>query len=203
MQLVIVHLTLFSASLVSDKHGDQQKRTTNAMPYASKVHSNETQHTKNMYARAQFMATAFALVGRPSLSFIPTLGIQSAPFLMTLVRKGKIPASVYHMVYAWTLLLPLPATMLLVHHDPHILKDILLAFATGALAQFFRTKIQLGKHICWLMAPAIVYVAEPYFSATVARLDPDSSAIAYYVAIIAGLARNLYLIPHIIVKPPA
>ena len=55
----------------------------------------------------------------------------------------------------------------------------------------------------WLVAPAIVYVAEPYFSATVARLDPDSSAMAYHAAMIAGLARNLYLIPNITVKPPA
>lgn len=198
MQLVFTHLALFSASLVSDKYGDQQKRTTNAMPYASRVGPSEAQHTKNMYARAQFLATAFALVGCPSLSFVPVLGIQSAPLLMTLVRKGKIPASTYHRVYAWTLLLPLPATMCIVHHNPHLLKDILLAFATGALAQFARTKIRLGKHACWLVAPTISYLAEPHLAATVACLDPVTSASAFHLAIIAGLARNLYLIPHII-----
>ena len=45
---------------------------------------------KNMYARAQFGATKLIILQDPTLNFVALLGIQMAPFLMTLVRKGKI-----------------------------------------------------------------------------------------------------------------
>lgn len=199
IQLIIVHLTIFTASLVSDVYGDRQRRTTNTMPYALEIGSAEVQHTKNMYIRAQFMATAFTLTGRPSLSFIPTLGIQVAPFLMTLVRKGKISVSAYHMIYAWTVLLPLPATMILVYHASNMLHDILTAFAIGALALFFRAEMQLRKHTCWLMAPGIIFIIQLYFSVTAIQLNAVCSTRVFHIVIIAGLLRNLYLIPHIIV----
>lgn len=201
IQLVIVHLTLFGASWASEKHGNQEQRTTNAMPYATQMEAEKMQHAKNMYARAQFMATAFTLVGQPTLSFIPTLGIQSAPFLMTLVRKGKISTSTYHQVYAWTLLLPLPATMFMLHTNPILLKEVLSAFAIGALAKIFRTKISLGKHISWLLAPLAVYVIALHTNVVWEYLQPLHKVIPFYhIAMVAGLARNFYLIPQIILK---
>ena len=115
-------------------------------------------------------------------------------------RKGKISASAYHMIYAWTLLLPLPASMLLVYHDEsNMLRDILIAFAIGALALFFRAEMQWSKHTCWLVAPAMIYITQPYFSASAIQFDAVCSATAFYFAIIATLLRNLYLIPHILV----
>ena len=42
-----------------------------------------------------------------SLNFAPLYAIQSAPFMMTLVRKGKCNSAHYHMVYSLTLIYPL------------------------------------------------------------------------------------------------
>jgi len=95
--------TSLTASLITRKLGDKEKRTTNALPYPTSVTIAEQQKIKEYYARAQFTATFVSVMHDPTVNFFCLLGIQSAPFLMTLVRKGKIGAREYHRFYAFSL----------------------------------------------------------------------------------------------------
>ena len=98
------------ASIITAKYGDTEKRTTNAMPYPEHVTEYEIEKIKYEYAKKQFGATIMAVFSgelSASLNFAPLYAIQSAPFMMTLVRKGKCNSAHYHMVYSLTLIYPL------------------------------------------------------------------------------------------------
>jgi hypothetical protein len=98
------------ASIITAKYGDTEKRTTNTMPYPDHVKEYEIQKIKYEYAKKQFGATIMAVFSgelSASLNFAPLYAIQSAPFMMTLVRKGKCNSTHYHMVYSLTLIYPL------------------------------------------------------------------------------------------------
>jgi hypothetical protein len=97
--------TTQAASYVTDKYGCREQRTTNSMPYPNYVTPEQQQLVKTFYARSQFGATATCLLNDPTIQFAPTLAIQMAPLLMTLVRKGKVSSAVYHRVYAIALYL--------------------------------------------------------------------------------------------------
>lgn len=98
------------ASIITIKYGDFEKRTTNAMPYPNYLKEFEIQRIKYEYSKKQFGATLMAVFSgelATSLNFAPLLAIQTAPFMMTLVRKGKCNAKHYHIVYMLALIYPL------------------------------------------------------------------------------------------------
>jgi hypothetical protein len=70
------------------------------------VGPNEQAAVKRNYRIAQFHATMHCIIGDATASFVPLLGIQMAPLLMTLVRKGLITSYTYHRVYAAALYVP-------------------------------------------------------------------------------------------------
>ena len=103
MKLGLIILTIQCASLVTEKFGNREKRTTNSMPYPKWITEDMQSGVKDMYTRAQFGATKAIVLGDPTLSYFPLLGIQMAPLLMTLVRKGKIRSITYHRIYSLSL----------------------------------------------------------------------------------------------------
>ena len=103
MKLGLIILTIKCASLVTEKFGNREKRTTNSMPYPKWITEDMQIGVKDMYTRAQFGATKAIVLGDPTLSYFPLFGIQMAPLLMTLVRKGKIRSITYHRVYSLSL----------------------------------------------------------------------------------------------------
>jgi len=97
------------AAVITEKYGDKEVRTTNAMPYPGYLTEYEKTRIKCEYAKKQFGATIFAVFSgelASSLNFAPLYAIQSAPFMMTLIRKGKCETIHYHRVYSATLLYP-------------------------------------------------------------------------------------------------
>jgi hypothetical protein len=98
------------ASIITEKYGDKEKRTTNAMPYPINLIEEEIQKIKLEYSKKQFGATILAIfpgdIGA-TLNFSPLYAIQAAAFMMTLVRKGKCQTIHYHRVYSLSLLYPL------------------------------------------------------------------------------------------------
>ena len=103
MKLGLIILSIQCASLITEKLGDHEKRTTNSMPYPGWINQERQKGIKDMYTRAQFGATKTIVLGDSTYSFFPLLGIQMAPLLMTLVRKGKISSITYHRIYALSL----------------------------------------------------------------------------------------------------
>lgn len=98
------------AGVITEKYGDKENRTTNSMPYPAYLTESEKTTIKYEYAKKQFGATIFAVFSgelASSLNFVPLYAIQSAPFMMTLIRKGKCETIHYHRVYSATLLYPL------------------------------------------------------------------------------------------------
>ena len=114
LECVIKYLIIIGvikvAAVITEKYGDKEERTTNAMPYPGYLTEYEKTRIKCEYAKKQFGATIFAVFSgelASSLNFAPLYAIQSAPFMMTLIRKGKCETVHYHRVYSATLLYPL------------------------------------------------------------------------------------------------
>lgn len=194
-QLLIVQVILLSASLITDKYGSHNNRTTNTMPYPQNINQKERNDTKLLYAYAQFFATAFIFADDISVSYIPLLGIQTAPFLMTLVRKGKITSRIYHMVYAWSLLLAIPATTSIIIYRPYLSSNIMMCFTIGYIVKQLRLYFSLDKHILWLVIPLIVKHIKDY---VLIYIESRIYIILYMLVTLKVLAYNLYSIPHIL-----
>lgn len=95
--------TVNLASIITQNYGCHVKRTTNSMPYPENVTPEQQLAIRRLYTTAQFGATVTCFMNDASMNFAPLLGIQMAPLLMTLVRKGKISTGMYHRVYATSL----------------------------------------------------------------------------------------------------
>jgi len=157
--LLMIHATMIIATAITRAVGDLKARTTNAMPYDKYVPDLQRKRAKKLYAFAQFQAAAFLFMGDPTIAFIPLTGIQSAPFLMTLVRKGKCSAATYHCVYTWSLILPFLVRLSLTVAGTISVCSANAAVLTGTLAFWLRTSQRLPKHAVWFVAPALVLCA--------------------------------------------
>ena len=72
------------------------------MPYPEGTTEQAKRGIKWQYAKAQFAATMLLFTEDATLNWFPLVPIQAAPFLMTLVRKGKVTSPSYHRIYAFT-----------------------------------------------------------------------------------------------------
>jgi hypothetical protein len=148
------------ANIITTKYGDIEKRTTNAMPYPENLNDYEIKKIKLEYAKKQFGATIMAVFSgdlSPTLNFAPLYAIQSAAFMMTLVRKGKCNSSHYHIIYAFTLIYPL-----YLYHV--ILRKFYSQFADFAICYLYifayNTRINHNwdnKKIWAIVVPAVVF----------------------------------------------
>ena len=147
------------AAVITEKYGDKEVRTTNAMPYPGYLTEYEKTRIKCEYAKKQFGATIFAVFSgelASSLNFAPLYAIQSAPFMMTLIRKGKCETVHYHRVYSATLLYPL-----YLYHI--ILRGLCAQFADFVICYIYifsytmRIKYNWNNMKMWAIAiPAVV-----------------------------------------------
>ena len=111
LKVALVRGVVSLAGMITKCYGSRENRTTNTMPYPENVTESEQARIKLEYARCQFGATIFAVVPATlpiasTLNFAPLYAIQAAPFMMTLVRKGKCGARAYHRVYSFWLVYP-------------------------------------------------------------------------------------------------
>ena len=109
----LIAATMCAADFATRKFGSPLNRTTNAMPYPVWVSPEMQIPIKDRYVAAQFGATAMSVYSLDDgyLAFIPLIGIQSAAFCMTLVRKHKMSAAGYHLIYSASLALSGPWTL--------------------------------------------------------------------------------------------
>jgi hypothetical protein len=140
--------TSSAASFVTAKLGDRQKRTTNALPYPDTVTVKQQEEIKKHYARAQFTATHVSMLHDPTINFFCLLAIQSAPFLMTLVRKGKIDAHTYHRFYALSLWVVFLLSIVRLAHCPDT--DLFaLASVSSSVVRYIRTTYNVDPKVLW------------------------------------------------------
>lgn len=160
LKYIVIISCIKIACIITRKYGDTEKRTTNAMPYPENIKENEIEKIKYEYAKKQFGATimtAFSGELSSTLNFAPLYAIQSAPFMMTLVRKGKCNSTHYHIVYSLTLIYPL-----YLYHV--ILRKFYSQFADFAICQLYilayTLRIKKGwdaKKLWALIVPGVVF----------------------------------------------
>ena len=162
IKLTIILLTVFLAKKITDKYGDKEIRTTNAMPYPITLNENEIAKIKREYAKKQFGATLFcAIINNPTYNFIPLYAIQSAPFLMTLVRKGKCNAKYYHIIYSLFLLFPFYFHYVLMNINYYCnMRDILFGIIY-ILSYTLRCSYKMNQYSLWcLIIPIFIIIWE-------------------------------------------
>ena len=98
-KLALVMGTCHAAEYATQKCGDKEKRTTNAMAYPDYVSESMQQKIKLNYSMAQMSATISCITEDPTLSFLSLYAIQGAAFLMTLRRKNILSTRSVHFVY--------------------------------------------------------------------------------------------------------
>ena len=155
LQLMVAHFSMFAASIVTRYVGDAQCRTTNGMPYPKTMAACDVDLTKDFYTYAQMFATAMSISGHADLAFAPLLAIQLAPLLMTLVRKHLVGSSTYHVVYSCALAAPLLPMVGASLHDADGLRRAHFSLVCGFIARQLRVRYGFGKHLTWLVAPAL------------------------------------------------
>eukprot|EP00040_Diaphanoeca_grandis_P040428 m.261805 g.261805 ORF g.261805 m.261805 type:complete len:318 (-) comp43197_c0_seq1:277-1230(-) len=163
-RILLVVGTQQVASAISKHFGDKEKRTTNAMPYPKTVTEDQKADIKSEYARCQFGATILSVHDDPTIAFAPLLAIQGAALLMTLVRKGKIEAIIYHRLYAMALWINYCVFIIRVIVSPHV-----IVFGLGGLAtkqiRTIRMKYRYPTEVLWSVGLAFTFGVVPTYIA--------------------------------------
>lgn len=153
------------ADVATEKLGNEEKRTTNAMPYPTKTAENVEQMAKWFYAKSQFAATSLAAFGPPFLAFGPILAIEAASFLMTLVRKGIIDSVHYHSIYTFTLFIMGPAMLVAMHFpDPLVKEAVFRAMCACYISVELRMNYGFNKYLAWILAVLGAAMLQPLVS---------------------------------------
>ena len=161
LKLSLVIFTIECASWITEMFGDRIKRTTNTMPYPSWITENMQEGVKDMYSRAQFGATKVVMLADPTLSFFPLLGIQMAPFLMTLVRKGKINAIHYHRIYAISLFTSYVATVVRLYTQPDKILIVSMLINGGLFSLIYLRKHGIRPRMIWVFYTIFQFAVIP------------------------------------------
>lgn len=94
--------TMLAADIVSAKHG--QDTTMRANPYPMGTSQEFIKWHNRFYSLSQFGATMAIMFRGADSAFMALLPIQTAPFFMTLAKKGIITQGEWHVLYTYTLL---------------------------------------------------------------------------------------------------
>jgi hypothetical protein len=152
--VVLQYTTMCLASYITVTYGDEERRTTNAMPYPKYLSATDIQTTRSMYHNSQFLASSMAFCWTsPDLTYMPLLAIQIAPFCMTLVRKNKLTPSYHHCFYAWALWLNLGGLMSVLWHDPTKYREIMWSLLTFLFVLHLRITRGWSKYAAWSVGP--------------------------------------------------
>ena len=149
-KLAVVLGGVQAASRITDRYGDREQRTTNAMPYPEGTTEQAKRGIKWQYAKAQFAATMLLFTEDATLNWFPLVPIQAAPFLMTLVRKGKVTSLSYHRIYAFTLWLSYVAFVIRLARVDSATRQhwYALAVASSIVAQL-RMRWRIDQSVLW------------------------------------------------------
>lgn len=184
-RLFLILLTQYIASVITNRYGSREARTTNSMPYPDHVTSEHQMCIKRLYADAQFGATTMAVYGDPTCAWLPLLAIQGAALLMTLVRKNKISATAYHVVYASLIWINWPVFLCMYVRDRctmQIINGIMCRIVTNA-----RLRYRVPSYLVWSLYVAVTFGVYPvwlsHLFSYIPSLDYMFISVVMYAAI--------------------
>ena len=159
-RLCVILLAMGLADFTTYRMGSSSDRTTNAMPYPDHSDKAHVTNTKLFYSKAQFHATAWAILGTPTLAWFPLLGLEASSFLMTLVRKSIISSRTYHSIYSMTLWAAYPVLLisLMSNHTP-LHPGLIFA---GYVAHKMRIRLHFSKYLSWLLTAFLLRLSSVY-----------------------------------------
>lgn len=166
LNILVILLTNKLASIITDKYGNTNDRTTNKMPYPSDLDEERIRITKLFYMSAQFGASCFAIYGDKTLCFMPLLGIQISPFMMTLIKKNKIITNTYHLVYSLGLYINYPIWLIVCFnnlYNNNNVEDLVLIGLCYYIVVLYKFKYNLNKYICWTLGRKRTLTKEQLF----------------------------------------
>lgn len=187
-----VVLTILFAKEITQCFGNTQKRTTNAMPYPENTNVVNIKLTKAFYATAQFGATTCAIWGPPTVAFLPICAIEIAPFMMTLVRKGKATVLQYHQIYTIALLIHYLLWFVCMQsaHSYHSLQWVLCYVCTNTLIYPLRFRnCSIPTHLAWVIATVIPLCIRHIIHHMTYMLKPPTTE---HILFIANTCISLY-----------
>ena len=167
LNILVILLTNKLASIITDKYGNINDRTTNKMPYPSDLDEERIKITKLFYTSAQFGASCFAIYGDKTLCFMPLLGIQISPFMMTLIKKNKIITNTYHLVYSLGLYINYPIWLIICFNNLYNNNDVEYLVLLGLcyyIVVLYKFKYNLNKYICWTLGWFICLLSKNIFN---------------------------------------
>ena len=150
LRIVIIFLTMFAADFttMSYKNNDTTMRDN---PYPTYIPQILRQIQNMFYSVSQVIGTMQIINCRSmDVAFIILLPIQTAPFCMTLVKKGIIKQAGWHFYYTWALLIIYIRSILsvadnqqFVMNDMYIFWKLVAAFCIG------RFGMNINKYTLW------------------------------------------------------
>jgi hypothetical protein len=154
----VIIITLYCADIITNNYGDNNVRTTNSMPYCDHLDIDSINKIKISYTKKQFGATLFCILHSPDCNFLPLYGLQFAPFMMTLVRKGKIQTNTYHIIYSISLLLPFYLYFIFIRQLEFSISDMIFGIFYDMVFTL-RCNYKINKYILWnIILPIFYYV---------------------------------------------
>lgn len=159
--IFILNIISCLATIITDKFGSKELRTTNSMAYPDNVSEKQVKKTKKFYAVMQFGASFVSITESPTLTFWPLFAIEMAPLMMTLVRKGLISSLTYHRVYSFSLWINYPISIFMilisllsyVIYENEILSVSLISYVLNTIIfTYFRFK-NFNKHLLFTLLP--------------------------------------------------
>lgn len=151
----IVMLTLYTADIVTDffkKNDlvDKDDSTMRGNPYPHYVPQWYIKYHNLFYSIAQVMATMNILFRSFESIYLLLIAIQTAPFCMTLVKKGIISQAGWHMIYTLALLSNfLHGYIIPNDHTYFLFWKLSLLFCVG------RFGLRLNKYWLWALVIAL------------------------------------------------
>ena len=193
LRVGIAFVAMAMADVTTARIGDASHRTTNAMPYPVHSPERDVANTKRFYAKAQFHATAWAVLGDPTTAWFPLLALEASPLLMTLVRKGILQARSYHVVYSASLWLAYPVLMLRGVRDAASLHPGLVV--AGFVAHRLRVQCAMSKYAVWGVVFAMSHLYTLYGQAAMASYHVRAAPLvvgggAYFFVQLTWLLRR-------------
>eukprot|EP00037_Helgoeca_nana_P001665 m.28472 g.28472 ORF g.28472 m.28472 type:complete len:320 (+) comp12020_c0_seq3:554-1513(+) len=170
--------TVYAARLITDRFGDRERRTTNAMPYPPTVGAPEVANIKLNYTSAQFLATMHCIMGDPTMCFLPLLGLQMAPLLMTLVRKGIVSSATYHRVYSAALYMPYCIMVVrLLANTFSIHTMVIFGLVAVRVVKASRTTLGIPAEVCWMVGAPIALACHYYLTDYLTAVIPQTPLV--------------------------
>lgn len=106
IKIVIVFMTFILADIVTQKLKSNESTTMRDNKWPEYIPKQYVYFHNILYSVSQFAATLVCLYANANMVFLTLIAIQTAPFGMTLIRKGIIKSLGWHLSYSISLLIP-------------------------------------------------------------------------------------------------